>query len=185
MARIQSGEVKLRLHWVPFEEVAGSALNAAKAALARHPVEVALARDLPLVQLDATLIERVLCNLLENAAKYTPDGTPVTLAAEASGPMLVVTVRDAGPGIPAGQEETIFEKFTRGNRESATPGVGLGLAISRAIVEAHRGRIRAENDPAGGARFTFTLPLGTPPAAPEEAPEESSEAASTRERNGG
>jgi two-component system sensor histidine kinase KdpD len=153
MARIQSGEVKLLLHWMPFEEVVGSALNAARAALAHHPVEVAVPRDLPLVQLDATLIERVLCNLLENAAKYTPGGTPVTLAAEVSGPVLVVTVRDAGPGIPAGQEETIFEKFTRGARESATPGLGLGLAISRAIVEAHHGRIQAANDPAGGARF--------------------------------
>jgi two-component system sensor histidine kinase KdpD len=171
MARIQSGEVKLNRQWQPFEEVVGSALRAAQAALARHPVNVRLPGDLPLVELDATLVERVLCNLLENAAKYTPPGTPVTLSAAVAGPMLQVTVRDAGPGIPPGQEETIFEKFTRGARESATPGVGLGLAISRAIVEAHRGRIWADNDPAGGARFRFTLPLGTPPAAPEETPE--------------
>ncbi len=75
---------------------------------------------------------------------------------------------DRGPGIPEGQEEIIFEKFTRGARESATPGVGLGLAISRAIVEAHRGKIRAENNLGGGAKFSFTLPLGTPPAAPQE-----------------
>ena len=110
----------------------------------------------------------MLYNLLENAGKYTPPGTVVTLAAEVSGPELVVTVSDNGPGIPPGQEEVIFEKFTRGTRESSTPGVGLGLAISRAIVEAHRGRIRAANDPRGGARFWFTLPLGTPPEAPSE-----------------
>ena len=76
---------------------------------------------------------------------------------------------DAGPGIPKGQEESIFDKFTRGVRESSTPGVGLGLAISRAIVQAHHGTIRAANDPRGGARISFTLPLGTPPAVPEEA----------------
>ena len=84
-----------------------------------------------------------------------------------------MSISDNGPGLPKGQEEAIFEKFVRGTRESATPGVGLGLAISRAIVEAHRGKIWAENNPAGGARFCFTLPLGTPPAAPhEEAPSE-------------
>ena len=80
-----------------------------------------------------------------------------------------MTVSDTGPGIPKGQEESIFEKFTRGRSESATPGVGLGLAISRAIIDAHRGKICAQNGPDGGARFTFTLPLGTPPAIPEEA----------------
>jgi two-component system sensor histidine kinase KdpD len=170
MARIESGEVKLRRQWQPFEEVVGSALKAAQTALAHHRVEVALARDLPLVEFDATLIERVLYNLLENAGKYTPPGTVVTLGAEIAGGDLLASVSDAGPGIPKGQEEAIFEKFTRGVRESATPGVGLGLAISRAIVEAHEGRIWAANMPGGGARITFTLPLGTPPEAPAEAP---------------
>src|SRR4029077_19747915 len=128
------GEVKLRRQWQPFEEVVGGALKAAQSALAQHRVEVAIPHDLPLVELDATLIERVLYNLLENAGKYTPPGTLVTLAAETVGSDLEVTVSDRGPGIPPGQEEIIFEKFTRGSRESATPGVGLGLAISRAIV---------------------------------------------------
>ena len=162
MARIQSGEVKLRRQWLPFEEVVGSALKSAQSALVRHPVEVELGRDLPLVELDATLIERVLYNILENAGKYTPDGTIVRLTAEVAGADLLVSISDGGPGIPKGQEEAIFEKFVRGARESATPGVGLGLAISRAIVEAHRGKIWAENSPTGGARFCFTLPLGTP-----------------------
>ncbi len=163
MARIQSGEVKLRMQWQPFEEIVGSALKGAAAALTRHKVEVTLAPNLPLVEFDAMLVERVLYNLLENAGKYTPPGTPIRIAAEVSGDQLLVAVGDKGPGIAHGQEETIFEKFTRGARESATPGVGLGLAISRAIVEAHRGRIWAENDPAGGARFCFQLPLGVPP----------------------
>ena len=170
MARIESGQVKLRRQWQPFEEVVGSALEAAHPALAHHRVDVSLARHLPLVEFDATLIERVLYNLLENAAKYTPAGTAITLSAEIAGGDLVASVADTGPGITRGQEESIFEKFTRGARETATPGVGLGLAISRAIVEAHHGRIWAANNPGGGARITFTLPLGSPPEAPVEAP---------------
>jgi two-component system sensor histidine kinase KdpD len=165
MARIQSGEVKLRREWQSVEEVVGSALKAAQPALVDHRVDVALPRDLPLVEFDAALIERVLYNLLENAGKYTPAGTAIRVAAEASKGELVITVSDTGPGVPAGQRESIFEKFTRGARESATPGVGLGLTISRAIVEAHGGKIWAEENPGGGARFSFTLPLGTPPAA--------------------
>jgi len=168
MARIESGEVKLRSHWHPFEEVVGSALRAAHPALANHHIALQLPRDLPLVEFDATLIERVLYNLIENACKYTPPGSTVTVAAEVAGGNLVVSVSDNGPGIPSGQEESIFEKFSRGTRESTTPGVGLGLAISRAIVEAHGGRISARNGPAGGARFAFTLPLGTPPRTPGE-----------------
>jgi two-component system sensor histidine kinase KdpD len=170
MARIESGEVKLRRQWQPIEEVVGSALKAAEPALDRHRVVVSLAKNLPLVEFDATLIERVLCNLLENAGKYTPSGTVVTLRAEAAGDALAVTVGDTGPGIPKGQEEAIFEKFTRGAREPTTPGLGLGLAISRAIVEAHQGRIWAANAPEGGAQITFTLPLGVPPSAPVETP---------------
>ena len=160
MARIESGEVKLRRQWQPFEEVVGSAIKAAQPALSDHRIEPRLARDLPLVEFDATLIERVLYNLIENACKYTPSGTIVTMSAEVSAGDLVVVVSDTGPGIPKGQEESIFEKFTRGTRESSTPGVGLGLAISRAIVEAHHGRISAQNDPNGGARFTFHAALG-------------------------
>jgi two-component system, OmpR family, sensor histidine kinase KdpD len=169
MARIESGAVKLNLQWQPLEEVVGSALNALHGMLQQHRVEVQLPRDLPLVRFDALLIERVLVNLLENAAKYTPPGTTITLAAEIIGDMLSVSVSDDGPGLPVGREEAVFQKFTRGERESATPGVGLGLAICRAIVESHHGKIIATHRPGGGARFTFTLPMGQPPAAAEEA----------------
>jgi two-component system sensor histidine kinase KdpD len=169
MARIESGEVKLNLQWQPLEEVVGPALNAARAMLKQHVVEVNIPRDLPLVQFDALLIERVLVNLLENASKYTPPGSKITLAAQTVGDTLSVSVSDDGPGLAAGREEAVFQKFTRGERESATPGVGLGLAICRAIVESHQGKIVAMNRPGGGARFTFTLPLGHPPAAAEEA----------------
>jgi two-component system, OmpR family, sensor histidine kinase KdpD len=169
MARIESGEVKLNLAWQPLEEVVGSALSAMHGSLLRHGVEVHIPRDLPLVRFDALLIERVLVNLLENAAKYTPPGAKVTVAAEVIGDHLSVSVSDNGPGLPVGREEAVFQKFTRGVRESATPGVGLGLAICRAIVESHQGRIVGANRPGGGARFTFTLPLGIPPQAAAEA----------------
>jgi two-component system sensor histidine kinase KdpD len=166
MARIESGEVKLKLQWQPVEEVVGSALRATRAALAGHHVCVDVPADLPLVQFDAVLIERVLCNLLENAGKYTPAGSTVVVSAGLHGVWMKIVVADNGPGLPAGQEDALFEKFTRGERESAKPGVGLGLAICRAIVEAHGGTIRAENPPHGGAAFAFTLPLGSPPAMP-------------------
>ena len=106
--------------------------------------------------------------MLENASKYTPPGSSITLAAEVVGDQLSVSVSDNGPGLPVGREEAVFQKFTRGERESATPGVGLGLAICRAIVESHQGKIVATHRPGGGAQFTFTLPLGKPPAAAEE-----------------
>jgi two-component system sensor histidine kinase KdpD len=163
MARIESGEVKLKRQWQAIEEVVGSALRASRAAIAGHVVLTEVPPDLPLVQYDAVLIERVLSNLLENAGKYTPPGSTITVAAASRGAWLHVSVADDGPGLPPGQEESVFEKFARGERESAKPGVGLGLAICRAIVEAHGGTIRAENRPDGGAVFVYTLPLGTPP----------------------
>jgi two-component system, OmpR family, sensor histidine kinase KdpD len=163
MARIESGEVTLNLQWQPFEEVVGAALQAARGMLHRHTVVVQLPRDLPLIKFDAVLIERVLVNLLENVSKYTPPGSTVTLSAQVITDHLSVSVADNGPGLPAGREEAVFQKFTRGERESATPGVGLGLAICRAIIESHQGKISAAQRPGGGAVFTFTLPLGLPP----------------------
>jgi two-component system sensor histidine kinase KdpD len=167
MARIQSGEVKFNLQWQSLEEVVGSALRASAFQLQGHKVETRLPLDFPLLRFDAVLIERVLCNLLENAAKYTPPGSQITVSAAVKESHAEVTVYDDGPGLPQGREEALFEKFTRGERESAKPGVGLGLAICRAIVEAHGGRICAAPSPAGGAAFVITLPLGTPPAMPD------------------
>ncbi|HEY2144548.1 MAG TPA: two-component system sensor histidine kinase KdpD [Steroidobacteraceae bacterium] len=163
MARIESGEVRLNLQWQPLEEVVGAALEAARNMLQRHHIEVRIPRDLPLVKFDAVLIERVLVNLLENVSKYTPPGSTVTLTAQVIADRLSVSVSDDGPGLPIGREEAVFQKFTRGERESATPGVGLGLAICRAIIESHQGKIVAAQRPGGGAIFTFTLPLGSPP----------------------
>ena len=167
MARLQAGAVQLNRAWQPLEEVVGSALAACAPSLAGRPVEVNLAADLPLLDLDAVLFERVFVNLLENAAKYTPAGSAIEIAAWPEAGQVVVSVADHGSGLPRGREELLFEKFERGQKESATPGVGLGLAICRAIVQAHGGTIRGENRDAGatpcGARFVITLPRGQPP----------------------
>lgn len=166
MARLQSGTVQLNRHWLPLQEVVGSALANLDEVLAGREVDVALPQHLPLVELDAVLIERVLVNLLENAVKYA-DG-PIRVGARVVGRWMEIDVIDSGPGFPVGSELRLFEKFERGDRESATPGVGLGLAICKAIVEAHGGRISAHNVATGGACVRIELPLGEPPV---ESPE--------------
>ena len=165
MARLQSGTVNLRMDWQSVEEVVGTAIRAARPALGGRPVLTDVPADLPLVEFDAALIERVLVNLLENAAKYAQP--PITISARVTADALVVRVRDHGPGLPSalkGRAHELFDKFTRGQAESATPGVGLGLAICKAVVDAHRGQISAANAPGGGAEFSFSLPRRPPPA---------------------
>ncbi len=163
MTRLESGGVHVEKEWQPLEEVIGSALSRMDAALDDHPLKTNLPDDLPLVPIDSILIELVLVNLLENAVKYTPAGASIDLSARAERDQIVVEVADHGAGIPAGEEERIFEKFYR-TRPATTGGVGLGLTICKAIVEAHGGRIWADNRPAGGAVFYFSLPLeGEPP----------------------
>lgn len=163
MARLQSGQVQLKRQWQPAEEVIGGALKAMGESLAGHPVQVALPEGLPLLEIDAVLIERVLCNLLENAVKYTRSGSAIRIGARACADDVELIVDDDGPGLPKGREEAIFEKFERGRKESATPGVGLGLAICRAIAQAHGGSIAGHTRAGGGARFVLRLPRGTPP----------------------
>ena len=164
MARLQNGAVSLHREWQSVEEVVGSAIRAAQPALDGRTVRADVPPDLPLVEFDAALMERVLVNLLENAAKY--GAPPFEIHARATLGSLVLSVRDHGPGLPPalrGREAELFEKFTRGQSESATPGVGLGLAICKAIVDAHRGKIAAGNAQGAGAEFTITLPRSSPP----------------------
>ncbi|TXH72518.1 two-component system sensor histidine kinase KdpD [Thiobacillus sp.] len=168
MARLQEGQVQLKREWQPLEEVVGASLQTLAAPLARHEVVVDLPADLPLLELDSVLMERVFCNLLENAAKYTPAGSRIEIGARNEGDRVSITIADNGPGLPPGREESLFEKFTRGQDESPVAGVGLGLAIVRAIVQAHKGTAKGENRPEGGARFVITLPAGQPPVVPPE-----------------
>lgn len=168
MARLQSGNVRLQLEWQPLEEVIGVALQARASMLAGHTVLVNLPADLPLVEFDTLLMERALCNLLENAAKYTPRGSIIEIAARSLGQWIEIVVADNGPGLPVGRERLLFEKFTRGNGESSAGGVGLGLSIVRAVVEAHHGTVSAETRAQGGACFTLRLPAGVPPTMPAE-----------------
>lgn len=165
MARLQSRDTPLRLEWQSIEELIGASLAAMREAVAKHRITVGSLSHLPLIECDGVLIERVLCNLLENAAKYTPADSQIHLDARVVDDELHVSVSDNGPGVAPGAERRIFEKFTRGVRESSTPGVGLGLAVCEAIISAHRGRIWVEHTPghASGAQFVFSLPLGTPP----------------------
>ena len=167
MARLQSG-VKLNKEWQMLDEVVGSALRAAERGLRGRELRLELAPDLPVLEYDAVLLERVLVNLLENAGKYTPPGSHITLAAWREGAEVLVSVSDDGPGLPPNMEQRAFDKFSRGAAESSTPGVGLGLAICRSIVEIHGGRISARNRAPHGTEFRFSLPAGHAPALPTE-----------------
>jgi two-component system sensor histidine kinase KdpD len=170
MARLESGQVELRKDWQSVEEVVGSAIRSSRHALSKLSVRTELPADLPLVEFDASLIERVLVNLLENAAKYgvgSPPSEPaIIVSADITANTLVIMVRDFGPGLPLnvkGKEDDLFAKFTRGHSESSTRGVGLGLAICKAIIDAHHGKITAAQADGGGAEFRFALPRNPPP----------------------
>jgi len=163
MTRLQSGALRVSKEWHPLEEVIGAALGRMERSLRGRPVVTRVPEDLPLVPIDDVLIEQVLINLLENAVKYTPPGSEIELSARVGDGGVTVAVADRGAGIPPADEPHLFEKFYRG-RSRGSHGAGLGLAICRGIVEAHGGRIWAENRPGGGAIFQFTLPLtGRPP----------------------
>ena len=168
MTRIESGVIKLDKDWTAIDEVAESALAKVSAKLARHYVVVDVPAELPLVRVDAALIEQVLINLLENAARHTPAGTVVQVRAQAESDSMVVSVVDSGPGIPEEEIDQLFVKFKRGIPEGAPSGIGLGLAICQAIVNLHAGRMWAERLLDGGSAFRFALPLEPPPAPPVE-----------------
>ncbi|HVQ31182.1 MAG TPA: ATP-binding protein, partial [Vicinamibacteria bacterium] len=163
MTRLEAGAVQLNREWQSPEEVVGAALSHLHGRLEGTEVKVAVPADLPFVSCDAVLVEQVLVNLLENALKYSPAGGAIEVSAERADDEVVVTIADRGPGIPSGEEARIFEKFHRVGRDASVGGVGLGLAICRAIVVAHGGRIWAENRVGGGAAFHFSLPgVGAP-----------------------
>lgn len=167
MVRLEGGLVEVDREWHVLQDILGVALLRMGERLAGHRVTTAIPSDLPMVPVDEILLEQVFMNLLENAAKHTPPGTPIEIGAQAADGGVDVWIADRGPGLPPGQEERIFDKFQRAGATAS--GVGLGLTIVRGIVKAHGGTVRAEHRPGGGAVFRFFLPfVGTPPALPSE-----------------
>ncbi|MGH7294958.1 MAG: DUF4118 domain-containing protein, partial [Polyangiaceae bacterium] len=173
MTRLEAGALKLKKEPQPLEEVVGAALGRVEDHLRGRDVETRIPDDLPLVPFDSALIEQVLINLLENATKYSPPGSPIDVEAGIEDDAIRVTVADRGPGVAPSDVDRVFEKFYRA-REGEGGGVGLGLTICRGIVAAHGGRIWVEARPGGGASFRFTLPLdggtGGRPALPASLP---------------
>jgi two-component system sensor histidine kinase KdpD len=164
MTKLESGALQLHRDWHPLEEVVGAALGRLAKSLGSRRVSTSIPPDLPLVAIDDVLIEQVLVNLLDNAIKYTPPDSAIRIIATATRDKVTVEVADHGPGLPPGGEDRVFEKFYRA-APAGRHGAGLGLAICRGIVEAHGGRIWAQNLPEGGVAFLFTLPLsGARPA---------------------
>lgn len=162
MTRVEAGALAVHKEWQPVEEVVGSALGSVESILGARPIKTDLSSEL-VAPFDAVLIQQVLVNLLENAVKYAGPDTPLTVSARGRKREVEIVVSDRGPGLPAGDETRIFEKFYRAEKGKGG-GVGLGLTICRGIVTAHGGRVWADNRDGGGAAFHFTLPIeGEPP----------------------
>jgi two-component system sensor histidine kinase KdpD len=168
MTRLEAGALQPQTEWHSVEEVVGAALGRFGKALAQRVVSTRIPAELPLVAMDDVLIEQVLINLVDNVLKYTPPGSPVEVTAEDTGSAVVVEVADRGPGLAPGEERRIFEKFHRTDPHPSARGAGLGLAICRGIVQAHGGRIWAENRPGGGVAIRFTLPVKEAPPTPTD-----------------
>jgi len=156
VTRLESGQARLKKERYPLEEVIGSALERLEKSLGTRPVRVEIPETLPLAPVDGILLEQVFINLLENAIRHTPQASPIDVVAAVEGPAIKVSIMDRGPGLKEGDFERVFEKFYH---DPSSPGAGLGLAICRAIVHAHGGRITSGNRAGGGAVFRFTLPL--------------------------
>jgi two-component system sensor histidine kinase KdpD len=168
MTRLEMSAIKPDRDWASLSEIVGAVLARLSERMVGHRVIVELPDDLPLLRVDATLIEQALGNLLENCAKHTPPGTIVRVRAQRRGEKIVIQVEDYSGGLPERDVERVFAKFHRGAVEGAGTGFGLGLAICRAIVRLHGGQAWAENVPAGGTAFYFTLPLEEAPSVPPE-----------------
>jgi two-component system, OmpR family, sensor histidine kinase KdpD len=161
MSRIESGALKPEKEWYPIDELIHDVLGRMQPLLEGRTIHTDLPDDLPPVKLDYLQIDQVLTNLIENALRYTPAGSPIEIGVQAIGDRMIISIADHGPGIPAADRERVFDKFYRvmETQTARIIGSGLGLAVSRGLVEAHGGRIWVENRKGGGAIFRFTLPL--------------------------
>ena len=163
MAKLHSESVKLNKEWHLFEDVIGSSISFLKSSLNKHKVKVILEPNLPLVEFDAVLMERVLCNLIENAAKYSPMNSEIQISGYMLNRRACIEVNDQGKGFETGKIDNLFKMFIRGKAELSVQGIGLGLAICKAVIDAHGGEISASNLKEGGASILISLPAGNPP----------------------
>ena len=169
MTRLENGTLQVERDWAALSEIIGAVLRRLQERMSRHRLIVEVPDELPLIRVDAALVEQALGNLLENAAKHTPIGTVVRLRAQARNSELIVSVEDFGDGVRDGDHERVFAMFHRGVVEGSAGGMGLGLSICRAIVRLHGGRAWGERLSGGGTAFRFSLPVEKPPHVPPEA----------------
>mgnify|MGYP000169730020 CR=1 FL=1 len=164
LARLEAGELQLRRRWGSVEEIVALARNRANELTAKHPIEVAIETELPSARVDASLLAEVLYSLIDNAAKYSPSGSPIKITARREeNEMILLTVEDQGPGIPPEMRARVFDKFFRVTNDGANSpgGLGMGLAIAHGIVDAHGGRIWIESGEQGrGTKVLLLIPIG-------------------------
>lgn len=165
LSRIEGGALRPQKDWYDVDELINDVSQRLAARTTTHPVRIEIESDLPLLHFDYIEIAQVLINLIENAIKFTPPDTPITIGARRIAGAIEISVHDDGPGIPEQSVPRLFDKFYRA-RSGAATGTGIGLAICKGLVEAHGGQITVESGPGRGATFRFTLPLD-PPASPE------------------
>ena len=171
MSRLEAGSIRISLQPCDVQDIVGAALNALGTRLEGHSLTIDVPQDIPLVPMDYVLVNQVLINLLDNAAKYSPEFGPIAVSArQVNNEQVQIAIDDRGPGIPEEDLQRIFEKFYRVKRFENVVGTGLGLSICKGIVEVHGGKIWAENRQGGGVRLAFTLPL-KPVRAAEQEPE--------------
>ena len=162
MAQLDTHEVHMKLQPASIDEVLDLGMQGCATQLAERPVTVSIEKDLPRVLADKVWLQKAVANLLENAAKYSPAGSPIVVRAAADGDGVAINVTDRGSGIEPTEQALIFEKFYRGRADAQRkPGTGMGLAICRAIVDAHGGTVRVASAPGEGSTFTFVLPAWT------------------------
>ncbi len=163
MTRLESGGLAIKPEWFPLQDILVSALQWLSQRIKARKVNAAIPPNLPLIYVDGVLLEQVLVNLIDNALNYSPTDSPIDIIAHAQDDHVDIAVADRGPGLPPGDPEFLFDKFTRGPAAGNRRGLGLGLAICRSIVKLHKGTIGAEPRPGGGAVFTIRLPVPRPP----------------------
>ena len=158
MNRLESGVIRPKREWCDVRELLQSAVDTERESINGRDIRLDVPEEIPLALVDHTLIEQAVAKLLANAGSHTPPNLPIEIDAEYTNEDLLISVSDRGPGIPPEATERLFEKFYRGD-DRKTGGLGLGLSIARGLIEAHGGRLTAENRDGGGARFVIRLPV--------------------------